>query len=134
MELFLVCNFAITLVAILYNRFNNISISAKLTLSTFALVCWVIPFTLVRNYLPQDIAVNVQWLTPLQSNISQLAATPVQASLSNQLTLNYILIFTSLIGLCFLIIRLFKHHNWVNKLKKDPQTKLINLTGLIMHF
>ena len=126
MELFLISNLMITLAATLYNRYGRVSISAKLTVSTFALICWVIPFTLIRNYLPQEVAVNVHWLVPLQNSINQVTVTtPMQASWLSQLNLSDILVFAGMIGLVFMLVRLFKHQQWINRLKNDPQTKLV---------
>ena len=125
MELFLASNFAITLVALLYNRYSQVSISAKLTLSYFSLLCWVIPFTLIRDYLPQDVAVNIHWILPTTSNVNSITVVPIQPSLMSQLTLTHIFILASLIGVLLFITRIFKHNRWLNRLNKDPQKQLV---------
>jgi len=125
MALFFVSNFVITLLAILYNRFSRASISAKLSLSAFSLICWVIPFTLIRDYLPQDIAVNVHWVLPATTNLISTVAVSTQPSLLSQITLVDVFMLASLIGLLFFIIRTYKHKQWLAQLRKDPETMLV---------
>jgi len=125
MELFLLSNILITLVTILYNRYSHASISAKLTLSTFSLLCWVIPFTLLRDYLPQEVAVSVQWVLPLTSQISSTTDITTDPTLLEQITLVKMTGLAGFIGLLLFGARLYQHRKWLIKLKNDPETKLL---------
>jgi len=131
MELFLASNFAITIITLLYNRYSQASISAKLTLSTFSLLCWVVPFTLIRDYLPQDVAVSIHWILPTTTNINAVTIEAVQPTIFSQITLTHVFILACLIGFILFTNRIYKHKRWLNKLSKNPQTKFIRKHGKV---
>jgi beta-lactamase regulating signal transducer with metallopeptidase domain len=77
--------------------------------------------------MPQSVAVNVQWLAPLQTNINQVVANSVNPSWFSKISLNHALILMSLVGLFILTLRLHKHYQWVNELRNNSQNKLVTM-------
>ena len=131
MELFLTSNIIITSSVILYCRYIKSSVISKLILSKFALICWLLPLTLIRNYLPQEVAVNIQWLSPLMLVETSSLTISENVSLIEKISFLDIFLFTSLIGLFLFITQLLKHLQWLKLLEKDLSSKLFcNYQGI----
>jgi len=125
MELFLTSNIIITSITILYCRYIKSSVVSKLILSKFALICWLLPLTLVRDYLPQEVAVNIQWLSPIMTAETPSFTVTKELSLFESISLSDIFLVTSIIGFLLFSIQLIKHRRWLNKLQKDSHSEFL---------
>lgn len=120
MALFLISNLMISALAILHNRTGKTSINARLLVSSFALICWVIPFSLARDLFPKEASVNLPWITAQHfenidfNTVNQVAPT-LNFSLAN------VFISACLIGLVFSLVRLFVHFKWLRNLNSQSQ-------------
>jgi len=110
----------ISALAILHNRLGTTSINARLLVSSFALLCWVIPFSLVRNLFPQDASVALPWITPQSLGTFEFT-TISQVAPSFSFSLFNIFILACLLGLVFSLVRLFVHFKWIKSLKSESQ-------------
>ncbi|MBV1908119.1 MAG: M56 family metallopeptidase [Kangiellaceae bacterium] len=116
MILFLVSNFLISSLAISHNRLGKTSIYARLVVSSFALLCWVIPFSLIREVFPKDAGVDLGWVVPQSFEIIELSTTE-QLTPVFDLSLFQVFLFASLIGAIISLVRLIRHFNWMKNLK-----------------
>ena len=120
MILFLFSNLVISILAILHNRIGTTSIYARLLVSSFALLCWVIPFSFIRDLFPKEASVSLPWITP-QSLETFEFTTINQVAPSFSFSLFNIFILACLLGLVFSLVRLFMHFKWVRSLKSESQ-------------
>ncbi|MDH5432310.1 MAG: M56 family metallopeptidase [Gammaproteobacteria bacterium] len=81
---------------------------------------------MVREYLPQDIAVNVNWIvnlqTPATTSVSHINN---HVSLHDLLTLNNVFIALTALGVLLFMIHLYKHFQWLRTLKNNSSFKRI---------
>jgi len=120
MFLFLFSNLIISTLAISHNRIGTTSINARLLVSSFALICWVIPFSLIRNLFPKEASVNLPWIASQSSETFDFN-TIAQVTPSINFSLIHVFISACLIGLLFSLARLFTHFNWLRKLKNESE-------------
>ena len=123
-ELFILSNIVITLVAIIYNRFSYPSNTSKLLLSSFSLCCWVVPFIFIRGFLPQNMSLNITWLTNISTNNSLSTIQNNSPSWYEDINLLNVFISAFLFGFCLFIFRLVKHAQWIKELQQDPTKEL----------
>ena len=124
MELFLISNFAISVLALLHNRFGNSGVFSKLWVSTFALACWVIPFSLTRNFFPEEAAVQLTWLAyqPIESTnqtITQVASPLLYFSFAQ------VFLLATFIGVLLSCYKIIKNHYWIKTLKSTANSQAI---------
>ncbi len=134
MSLFFISNIIISLVAIAYFRYFRASIAAKLWFSTFAGICWVVPFTLIRTYLPQKIAVEIEWLPAIKMAVTNQAVADQSTIYWNYLTPVNLLLFASAFGLIIFASRLFNYFQWHKKIKTEKYTKLLGYTNDVAYY
>jgi beta-lactamase regulating signal transducer with metallopeptidase domain len=122
MELFLVSNFLVTSLALLYNHYSSVNISAKLILSSFALSCWLVPFSAFRSYVPQALVIKIGWFSQKPSAVVSDYRT-FNPTLLEQLNLFHLFLLLSLIGILLFCMRRYRFESWLNNLKKNSTMK-----------
>ena len=131
MEFFLACNLIISLIAIFLFRYSHYSVATKLVFSVFALSCWVIPFSLIGDLLPREVALNVSWIMPeISQNISQgITQIPIAPKLIESvnwsLSFKDIFIAACVIGMLVFIFQVFRQYFQLKQIKCHPNTKLV---------
>ncbi len=104
MILFILSNAVISLMALSYNKLDNTTINAKLFFSSFAMLCWVIPFSFMRNLFPKNLGVDITWIVPQTFDVINVEVTETTAS-AYSISLSDVFVLACLIGVVISIFR-----------------------------
>ncbi len=116
MLLFILSNTVLSLLAVIYNRLDNTTIHSKLFLSSFAMLCWVIPFVHIRNLFPKNLTIDIDWIAPQTFDAIIVEASKSTSSIST-LSFSDVFFIACLIGIAISIFQLHHHSNWIKKLR-----------------